>query len=91
MARTGIPIPAEVPAVIPAFSSVLADIGDEQSLTANLSTFSGHLRRIQVWIVAFKYEKSLDQCEYAIWENLNSGVVTAVSEVLWGCVLNPKP
>ena len=48
MARTGLPLPAEVPAVLPAFSSVLADIGDEQSLTANLSTFSGHLRRIQV-------------------------------------------
>lgn len=49
MAKAGLPMPAEAPARLPAFSAVLADIGDEQSLTANLSTFSGHLKRIQVW------------------------------------------
>ncbi|EFJ45039.1 hypothetical protein VOLCADRAFT_40753, partial [Volvox carteri f. nagariensis] len=47
MTKAGLPLPAEAPARMPAFSAVLADIGDEQSLTANLSTFSGHLRRIQ--------------------------------------------
>ena len=48
MARAGLAIPAEAPVQVPAYSAVLADIGDEQSLSANLSTFSGHLRRIQV-------------------------------------------
>lgn len=48
MAKAGLPIPVDAPARLPCFSAVLADIGDEQSLTANLSTFSGHLRRIQV-------------------------------------------
>ncbi len=48
MARAGLAIPAEAPVQLPAYSAVLADIGDEQSLSANLSTFSGHLRRIQV-------------------------------------------
>jgi DNA mismatch repair protein MutS2 len=47
MARAGLLVPAAEPARLPCFSSVLADIGDEQSLTASLSTFSGHLRRIQ--------------------------------------------
>ena len=46
-ARAGLPLPAASPALIPCFDAVLADIGDEQSLTASLSTFSGHLRRIE--------------------------------------------
>jgi DNA mismatch repair protein MutS2 len=45
MAKAGVPVPAAAPARLPCFTSVLADIGDEQSLTANLSTFSGHLKR----------------------------------------------
>ncbi len=48
MATAGLPVPATAPARLPPFSMVLADIGDEQSLFANLSTFSGHLKRIQV-------------------------------------------
>lgn len=50
MAQCGIPVPAQHPVVIPPVSSVLADVGDEQSLEASLSTFSGHLRRIQVCV-----------------------------------------
>ncbi|KAF6255024.1 hypothetical protein COO60DRAFT_258769 [Scenedesmus sp. NREL 46B-D3] len=46
MAKAGMLLPAQAPARLPCFSSVLADIGDEQSLTANLSTFSGHIKRI---------------------------------------------
>lgn len=48
MAQCGVPVPAQHPVVLPPVSSVLADVGDEQSLEASLSTFSGHLRRIQV-------------------------------------------
>jgi dsDNA-specific endonuclease/ATPase MutS2 len=45
-AKCGLPLPAAAPARLPCFDAVLADIGDEQSLSASLSTFSGHLRRI---------------------------------------------
>lgn len=43
MARAGIPIPAEPGARVDLFDPVLADIGDLQSVTGDLSTFSGHL------------------------------------------------
>ena len=46
MAKVGLFIPAREPVEIPWFDSVLADIGDEQSLEQSLSTFSGHIRRI---------------------------------------------
>ncbi|MGV2828705.1 endonuclease MutS2 [Myxosarcina sp. GI1(2024)] len=46
MAKAGIFVPAKEPVELPWFESVLADIGDEQSLQQSLSTFSGHIRRI---------------------------------------------
>jgi DNA mismatch repair protein MutS2 len=46
MAKAGLFIPAREPVELPWFEQILADIGDEQSLEQNLSTFSGHIRRI---------------------------------------------
>jgi DNA mismatch repair protein MutS2 len=42
MAQAGIPVPAEA-ASFPVFTSFLADIGDAQSIEAELSTFSAHI------------------------------------------------
>jgi len=41
-AQSGIPVTAQS-AELPLFDKVLADIGDEQSISANLSTFSAHM------------------------------------------------
>ncbi|XP_028795773.1 uncharacterized protein LOC114751284 [Neltuma alba] len=46
MAKSGLYILASESAQIPWFDSVFADIGDEQSLSQSLSTFSGHLKQI---------------------------------------------
>ncbi|WP_314395003.1 endonuclease MutS2, partial [Leptotrichia shahii] len=47
MALSGIPIPANEKTEIGYFHNVLADIGDEQSLEQNLSSFSGHVSKIK--------------------------------------------
>src|SRR5579862_7751743 len=45
MAQSGIPVPADR-ADMPVFDSILADIGDYQSIEQNLSTFSAHVTNI---------------------------------------------
>ena len=45
MALSGLPVPAKQ-ARVPFYQSVLADIGDHQSLAANLSTFTSHVANI---------------------------------------------
>lgn len=47
MARAGLAVPAAEGGRLHPFPYVLADLGDEQSLERHLSSFSGHLRRIQ--------------------------------------------
>ena len=51
-AQAGLPVPAAPGSEFRIFARVLADIGDEQSLAANLSTFTGHLARLQTFLTA---------------------------------------
>ncbi|MBL8750524.1 MAG: endonuclease MutS2 [Planctomycetes bacterium] len=46
MAISGVPVPAAEGAQVPFLASVQADIGDEQGISQNLSTFSSHVQRI---------------------------------------------
>lgn len=46
MAYYGLMVPVKEDSEFGLFDSILADIGDEQSIEQSLSTFSGHMRRI---------------------------------------------
>jgi DNA mismatch repair protein MutS2 len=48
MTQSGILPPVGPGSAVPVFSGIFADIGDEQSIEASLSTFTAHLRNIQL-------------------------------------------
>src|SRR5205807_9142217 len=50
-AQAGIPVAAQR-AVLPVFDRVLVDIGDEQSIAADLSTFSAHMLNLKSMLEA---------------------------------------
>ncbi len=47
MAHAGLLVPADEGTTFPRLKALLVDIGDEQSIEANLSTFSGHMGQIR--------------------------------------------
>jgi DNA mismatch repair protein MutS2 len=46
LVQCGVPAPVEAESRIPIYDSFFADIGDEQSIEASLSTFSAHVRNL---------------------------------------------
>ncbi|PZU96345.1 MAG: endonuclease MutS2 [Pseudanabaena sp.] len=84
MAKAGMFIPAKEPVELPWFDLVLADIGDEQSLQQNLSTFSGHIRRISRILDALSPQSLvlLDEVGAGTDPSEGSAIATALLEYL---------
>ena len=59
MARSGLFIPSIKNPIIPFCPNIFVDIGDDQSLEGNLSTFSGHILRIRNILESLNNKKGL--------------------------------
>jgi len=84
MAKAGMYISAREPVEMPWFDLVLADIGDEQSLQQNLSTFSGHIRRIGRILDSLSHQSLvlLDEVGAGTDPSEGSAIATALLEYL---------
>ncbi len=52
LAQSGIPVPVGDESILPIVDDIFADVGDEQSLQASLSTFSAHLKNLREILMA---------------------------------------
>ena len=78
MAQAGIPVPA-AEFKLPLFRRVLADIGDQQSIAANLSTFSAHVTNIQRMAVVAGEKDMVLMDELGTSTEPNEGAALAVA------------
>ncbi|MGH7721037.1 MAG: endonuclease MutS2, partial [Gemmatimonadaceae bacterium] len=81
MAQSGIPAPVGPESRIAVFDDLFADIGDEQSIEASLSTFSAHLANLREIL-----EKATARCLVLI-DELGSGTDPAEGAALGGAIL----
>jgi DNA mismatch repair protein MutS2 len=82
MALTGMPIPASPSSSIPLVSNLLIDIGDEQSIEDDLSTFSSHIGHIAGIL------KKADSRSLILIDELGTGTDPAEGAAIACAVLN---
>lgn len=81
LAQCGVPVPVAGGSRLPVFDDVFADVGDEQSIEASLSTFSAHLKH-QGEILAQATAQSL-----VLMDEVGSGTDPAEGAALGGAIL----
>lgn len=81
MVQAGIPAPVGATSRLPVFDDLFADVGDEQSIEASLSTFSAHVKNLAE-ILAGATADSL-----VLVDELGSGTDPAEGAALGGAIL----
>jgi DNA mismatch repair protein MutS2 len=81
MAQAGMPVTAAEGCELPVFSDFFADIGDEQSLERDLSTFSSHMRSVAEIL------RSAGRDALVLLDELGSGTDPAEGAALGSAVL----
>ncbi len=82
MALTGMPVPADSSSSFPLISDLLIDIGDEQSIENDLSTFSAHIAHISEIL------KKADPKALVLLDELGTGTDPVEGAALACAVLN---
>jgi DNA mismatch repair protein MutS2 len=82
MAQSGLLIPVDAGSCFTPFKTVFADIGDEQSISASLSTFSGHIANI----VAM--DRAFDAPALVLLDEVGSGTDPAEGGALGTAILD---
>ncbi len=81
MAQTGVPAPVGATSRLPVFDDMYADVGDEQSIEASLSTFSAHLKNLGEIL------RSATADSLVLIDELGSGTDPAEGAALGGAIL----
>ncbi|MFL5488476.1 MAG: endonuclease MutS2 [Gemmatimonadaceae bacterium] len=81
LVQSGIPAPVNVGSRIAIFNDIYADVGDEQSILASLSTFSAHIKNLAE-VLASATERSL-----VLIDELGSGTDPIEGAALGGAIL----
>jgi len=81
MFQSGIPIPASPDSELPIFSRIRTDIGDEQSIEQNLSTFSAHMKNIVSILAGADSDSLILLDELGAWTDPQEGAALGVAVI----------